>query len=239
LSCNESSSTSSSVGDEEEKCFCNKEGNLICEKAEPIKDPLLPVRTVSASTKSSPSDEEEAEEPIASPIPPTPTLYSIDGCFCDEKTNVLSRDDPDDQDKRFCNIDGNSICKESIKLPPMGIAVFKSSPIEEDESSNCFCDDKTNVLSCDDSDEEEKCFCKIDGNLVCEEPVNIATRICSVPESVPMEEEEEDDEANIPSLPDDCFCDTKTNVLSCDDSEDEDNCFCNEDGRLRCSRRPL
>jgi len=75
-----------------------------------------------------------------------------------KKTNVLSCDDPDDEDRCFCNIDGDSICKESIKLTPMGIAVFKSSLIEEDESSNCLCGDKTNVRSCDDPDEEEKCF---------------------------------------------------------------------------------
>jgi len=80
-------------------------------------------------------------------------------------------------------------------------------------------------------------ICNIDGNLIFEEPINITTRIFPVPESVPIEEE--DDEANAPSLLVDCFCDTKTNVLSCDDSEDEDNCFCNEDGSLRCSRRPL
>eukprot|EP00751_Fragilariopsis_kerguelensis_P040834 CAMPEP_0171002756 /NCGR_PEP_ID=MMETSP0736-20130129/16417_1 /TAXON_ID=186038 /ORGANISM="Fragilariopsis kerguelensis, Strain L26-C5" /LENGTH=303 /DNA_ID=CAMNT_0011431243 /DNA_START=205 /DNA_END=1116 /DNA_ORIENTATION=+ len=250
LSCDDESSSSSllsSGDDKEENCFCNEDGNLICETpAEPSKDPLLPARigtTVSAPTNSSPSTDEVevAKQPIVLPIPPTPTLYSIDGCICDGKTNVLSCDDPDDEDQCFCNLDGNLICKELLKLPStmMGIAVFKSAPIdnkEQDESSNhCHCDDKMNVLLCDDddSDAEEKCFCNIDGTLICEkEPIDNkgATRIFSVPDIVLSEEE-----ATVSSLPHDCSCDTKTNVLLCDDdSEEEDTCFCNEDGNLRC-----
>jgi len=250
LSCDdESSSSSFSAGDDDKKenCFCNEDGNLICETAaEPSNDPLLPAHTtVSAPTNSSPSTDEVVEvakQPIVLPIPPTPpTLYSIDGCSCDGKTNVLSCDDPDDEDQCFCNIDGNLICKEVLKLPStslMGIAVFKSAAIDEQDASSsnhCFCDDKTNVLSCeDDSDWEEKCFCNIDGTLICEkEPSDNeveATRIFSVPASVPS-----DEETTVSSLPEDCYCNTKTNVLLCDDdSKVEDTCFCNEDGNLRC-----
>jgi len=230
---------------DEAKCFCNEDGNLVCVEAELVKDPLLPVPTISAPTKSS-STEEEGEEPIVSPTLPAQTLYSIDGCFCDDKTNVLSCDDSDDEEKCFCNEDGNSICKESIKLPPVGIAVSRASPIEEDESTECFCDDKTNVLSCDDSEKDKKCFCNEDGNLICEEPSILQARISSTPtRSSPTEEgaEEPITSPTTPTLPlytiDGCFCDGKTNVLSCDDSENEDDCFCNEDGNLRCRAPPL
>jgi hypothetical protein len=76
-------------------CFCDEDGNVYCNKqTEP--SALLPVRIFIESA----------------PSPAAPPFHTIDGCFCDKFSNVLSCKDTLNEEYCFCNEDNNLRCKE-------------------------------------------------------------------------------------------------------------------------------
>lgn len=147
-------------------------------------------------------------DPISPAIPVE--VSSVTGCSCDDITNVLTCDDSssDGEEKCFCNEGGDLFCDEQIKLLPAGIF---SVPI----------------LSSSRKGEEWYPKIVVMNQSIADRSIIPPTRrILSIPKSVSIEEEK---------LPTSCICDDdKTNVLSCDDSDDEEKCFCNEDGTLIC-----
>jgi hypothetical protein len=91
-------------------------------------------------------------------------------CYCGQFTNLLICEDPDDKQICFCNEDGNVYCDKKV---PDDIIDEPAPPVQELAElllvaeiytvDGCFCDDVTNVLSCDHPLKEEYCFCNEDG----------------------------------------------------------------------------
>jgi hypothetical protein len=94
-------------------------------------------------------------------------------CYCGQFTNLLICEDPDDKQICFCNEDGNVYCDKKV---PDDIIDEPAPPVQELAElllvaeiytvDGCFCDDVTNVLSCDHPLKEEYCFCNEDGGTV-------------------------------------------------------------------------
>lgn len=120
--------------DDNQICFCNEDGNVYCDKQI---EPPAPT-PVSAPV---------VIEPAAPAAPtPAPTFRTIDGCFCDDFTNVLSCDHPLKEEYCFCNEDSNLRCNTDV--PPIGSPVY-STPTKEDSVtfpiSSFICDDKMEI----------------------------------------------------------------------------------------------
>lgn len=71
------------------------------------------------------------------------SFHTVDGCFCDDVTNVLSCDHPLKEEYCFCNEDSNLRC--STDTPPIGSPVYSTTTKEDSVTfpiSSFICDSK-------------------------------------------------------------------------------------------------